>query len=181
MMKYNVLLILLILFGAGVLNAQDLALPEPQIASNGSLGFGFGLPYGGLGFNADLNLLEHLALTAGIGTFGYVSGYELGLKGFLFPLKSNWRPQITLLYGINGMVLIDIPAGADIKEAYRGFTVGAGSRWMFGDRRNHGMDFDILYVINSGMFERIDELEEQGYVFTKVNRFTLSFGYRYAF
>ncbi|MDZ4183183.1 MAG: hypothetical protein U1B83_09920 [Candidatus Cloacimonadaceae bacterium] len=181
MKRYYMALILAIVMLTGVLSAQGIPMPETQIAKRGSLGFGYGLPYGGLGFNADMNLMEYLAITAGIGTFGYTTGYEIGLKSWLLPRESNFRPQFTMLYGINGLVLIDIPVGADIREAYRGFTAGAGGRWMFGDRMNHGMDFDILYVISSGMFDRIDELEEQGYSFTKINRWKISFGYRYAF
>lgn len=148
---------------------------------SGSLGLGFGLPYGGLGFNADVYVFDPVALTVGIGSFGYTAGYEVGAKYFYGSPQKTWRPQAVLLYGINGIIIAERDPEPDIREAFMGFSIGVGSQFMFGKEKRHGFDFDVLYVLSSGMFKRRDELEEQGYQFEEISRFKLSLGYRYAF
>ncbi|MFO8145055.1 MAG: hypothetical protein R6T89_04950 [Candidatus Syntrophosphaera sp.] len=156
----------------------DLVSP---VSNSGSLGLGFGLPYGGLGFNADVYVFDPVALTVGIGSFGYTAGYEVGAKYFHGSPEKTWRPQAVLLYGINGIIIVESDPEPDIREAFMGFSIGIGSQFMFGKKKKHGFDFDVLYVLSSGMFKRIEELEELGYEFEDVNRFKFSLGYRYAF
>jgi len=50
---------------------------------------------------------------------------------------------------------------------------------MFGKKRRHGLDFGVTYVISSGLFKRLEELE--GYELGASSRFGFYLGYRYAF
>lgn len=182
MLKKLTLSLVLILVLAALCPAQDLgeeALYSPD--KKGSLGLGFGTPYGGLGINADVYFFDSVALSAGVGSFGYTAGYELGIKYFYGSSQKTWRPQLLLFYGINGIILVDRDPEEDIREAFPGFTIGLGSQFMFGKKRQHGFDIGVLYVLSSGMFKRMDELEQQNYLFEEVNRFKFSLGYRYAF
>ena len=54
---------------AQTVNAEFAPAPEKR----GSLGLGYGIPYGGLGINADVYFFDSVALSAGIGSFGYTA------------------------------------------------------------------------------------------------------------
>ncbi|NMD12096.1 MAG: outer membrane beta-barrel protein [Candidatus Cloacimonetes bacterium] len=183
----SVLLASMVLFACLALQAQ---MPGFGGGKKGSLGLGYGLPYGGLGASADYRLLDNLGITAGFGAFaystsdeayGYSPGYAIGLKYFHGKPDKNWHPQLLLLYGLNGIIYVDQEPEEDIRESFGGFTLGVGSQYMFGKSKKHGFDASLLYVLTSGRFKRQEELEDQGYSFGKVSRFTVSLGYRYAF
>lgn len=151
----------------------------------GSLGLGYGLCYGGLGFNGDFNFTDDLAVSGSIGTFGYVGGYELGIKYFFLDFDAALRPKLSAWYGVNAIVYAR-PAETmglpKVTEAHKGFCLGAGGEWMFGSKHKHGLDFDLLYMAHSSQAKRIKELEAQGYPpFAKGNPLLFSFGYRYIF
>lgn len=182
MLKKLTLSLVLILVLVALCPAQDVLgdmsyTPDKK----GSLGLGFGIPYGGLGINADVYFFDSVALSAGVGSFGYTAGYELGIKYFYGSSQKTWRPQAVLFYGINGIILVERDPEEDIREAFPGFTVGLGSQFMFGRKKRHGFDIDVLYVLSSGMFKRMDELEQLGYQFEEVSRLKFSLGYRFAF
>lgn len=158
------------------LPADVLAAP----AKRGSIGLGWGLPYGGLGVNADVCFFDVAALTAGVGSFGRAAGFSVGGKYFHGSPNKTWRPQIALLYGVNKVLVIEDEVAGDRTEAFRGFTVGLGSQFMFGKAKKHGFDLDLLYIVSSGVFQRVEDLEQQGYQIGSINRFTFSLGYRYA-
>lgn len=146
----------------------------------GSIGVGYGIPYGGLGVNGDIYFGDNLALTVGIGSFGYTAGYELGAKYFYGSPEKTWRPTAVVLYGINGVLMLE-GVTQDIREAFNGISAGIGSQFMFGKSKHHGFDLGVLYILTSGVFKRMEELEDDGYSFAKTNRFSYYLGYRYAF
>jgi hypothetical protein len=168
------------------LQAQTDISFQPTIRHRrGALGVGYGLCYAGLGFNGDYNFNDDIAVSGSIGTFGYVGGYELGVKYYFLDFDKHFRPKLSVWYGVNGFVHVNpreetgLPR---VTEAHQGFTVGAGGEWMFGSRRRHGVDFDILYIAYSTQSKRIEELESQGYPkFVRSIPILYSLGYRYAF
>lgn len=149
-------------------------------AKKGSIGIGYGIPYGGLGVNGDVFFGDNLALTVGIGSFGYTAGYELGAKYFYGSPAKTWRPLAVVLYGINGVLMLEGET-QDIREAFSGISAGLGSQFLFGKNKHHGFDLGVLYILTSGVFKRMEELEDDGYSFADTNRFSCYLGYRYAF
>lgn len=179
-LKGLVIALFLLVFTAGFSQYAGFGGADPSSRS-GSLGLGYGLPYGGLGVNADVYIFEPVALTVGVGSFGYTAGYEIGAKYFYGPPQKTWRPQAVLLYGINSVLIAEMDPEPDIREAFMGFSIGIGSQFMFGKAKKHGFDIDVFYVLSSGVFDRIKELDELGYQFEDMTRFKFSLGYRYAF
>jgi len=188
-MKHSLVKILLILIALQItasLAAQvDVAFTPTIKHRRGSLGVGYGLCYGGLGFNGDFNITDDIAATGSIGTFGYVGGYELGMKYFFLDFDKTFRPKLSAWYGVNALIVArpEVTSGLPkVTEAHKGFCAGVGGQWMFSSSKRHGLDVDILYIISTTQTKRIEELESQGYgTFSKGSRFLFSFGYRYAF
>jgi hypothetical protein len=188
-MKHTLIKILLVIIAlqfAASLSAEPDAAFKPTIKHRrGSVGVGYGLCYGGLGFNGDFNFTDDIAVSGSLGTFGYVGGYELGLKYFFLDFDKTFRPKVSAWYGVNSMIVVrpDITTGlSKVTEAHKGFCAGVGGQWMFGSQKKHGFDADVLYIITTTQTKRIEELESQGYgTFTKGSRFLFSFGYRFAF
>ena len=176
--KTCVLLLALLL--ASLCAAQEQPDFSFQPGRYGTLGFGYGLPYGGYGFNADMYIFDQLALTVDVGTLLYAAGYELGIKYLHGNAGKLWRPQAILLYGVNGIIPYNFSNTEVVQtEVYNGFTAGLGSQFMFGKKRRHGLDFGVTYVISSGLFKRLEELA--GYELGASSRFGFYLGYRYAF
>ncbi len=149
-----------------------------QPGRNINLGAGYGLPYGGLGFGMDMYVFEKLAVNLGIGSLGHSAGFEAGLKYLLGDLHSQWRPEATLLYGVNGLLPADDDEVSQT-EVYNGITAGLGVQAMFGKNRRHGLDAGATYVVSSGLYKRLEELE--GYEFELNSRLGFYLGYRFAF
>ncbi len=178
----HLLLIILAWLSVALVQAQmEEMLLQPQTGRRGSLGIGYGIPYGGIGVNADVYFWDSVALTAGIGSFGYSAGYAMGGKYLHGSRNKTFRPQFTLLYGVNGVVVVKDPNEPEKRETYTGFTAGLGAQVMFGSKKQHGFDADLLYKLSSGIFGRTEELLSIGYPVKKPHRYGFSVGYRYAF
>ena len=157
--------------------AQEQGVPF-QPGRRGTLGFGYGIPYGGYGFSVDMYVFDQVALTVDVGTYLHAAGYELGIKYLQGNAGSLWRPQAVLLYGVNGIIPYTNPDVAQT-EVFNGITAGLGSQFMFGQKRKHGLDVGATFVVSSGLFKRLEELS--GYEFDVSSRLGFYLGYRYAF
>lgn len=157
---------------------------EKSFESFGSIGMGFGIPYGVLGLNLDIKLYDLLYLTGGIGTGIFVTPmYNVGSKIFLRSGNYKWRPRLSGYYGTTAMLVID-DYSSNIKESCSGITAGIGQQWALGITKTWGIDFDILYIIDNREFnKRKQELEDDGYVFDfkATGNVKISFGLRYCF
>lgn len=142
----------------------------------GSLGLGYGIPYGGLGLNADYLFLDNVALTVGFGAFEYSAGYSIGAKVFFRSPERALRPQLLMVYGVNGIITKDAVVEVTSNLAYTGVTAGLGAQYMLGKSKKHGFDADLIYVLSSGVFKACDD-----YNLPRPGRLAFSFGYRYAF
>jgi len=138
------------------------------MGSIGSVGAGFGVPYGTLGINLEINLLPYLSLSGGLGTTVYAGvGWSAGARGYFRKPGPMWRPRISAFYGINAVYAEDL--GNPNNKSYPGVTIGLGQMILW---KRHGFDLDIMYVVNS----RIDNEHPEDYSKVKIN-----IGYRFAF
>ena len=147
--------------------------------SFGSIGFGIGLAYSGLGTNLDIHIFKGLYITGSIGTLFSAEPfmYNIGGKYILRPGGHRWLPRVSVYYGKNRVLNYDY-----IKESFQGLTIGIGQQWALAIRKAWAFDFDIHYVFNQDMQNRIDELIDIGYpIDSEWSRFDFSIGLRYCF
>lgn len=107
-------------------------------------GIGFGLDYGGLlGLQVGFAPVKHLTLFAAGGYYLLEFGWQVGIKGLFIAKTSKhaFRPFLKAMYGCNSVILAE---GADeYNKVYKGFTVGFGVEWRFGQKKKNGFDFDL--------------------------------------
>lgn len=151
--------------------------------SGGSIGFGLGLPYGGvLGFDITHTLASQLDLTMSVGA-AYGLGWNVGGRYFFEDKDESVRA--TLLYGVNSAIITkDCNVSSfgsfcneDIRQ-YKGLSAGFG----WGPRAYvSGWDVDLFLILTSGAFDDVDRLQEQGYSVSKPSPIKLAVGYHWAF
>lgn len=142
----------------------------------GSLGIGIGIPYGVFGVNSEVEAISNLNLSLGFGSTLLAGiGYSAGLKYYLINSEKQLRPRISSHYGTNGLIQRE-SFGFNTYEKFSGLNAGAGFLWRFKKAGKTGLDFDVMGLISSGVFQRAEELgiEEPG-------RIRFSVGYRFGF
>ncbi|MBN1131970.1 MAG: hypothetical protein JXR52_12615 [Bacteroidales bacterium] len=153
-----------------------------------SVGIGYGVPYGGLGINADVNLFRSFYLSAGTGTVDFERLlFCFGSKLYLRRGHCKWRPRIDLNYGTIGLVyaLNDGSVMEDPRDfRYWSPVVGLGQQLTLGIKSSFGLDLDVHYIIDKrAYFEAVDMMTASGISFhhASYTKVTLSFGIRYCF
>ncbi len=134
--------------------------------SFGSIGLGFGIPYGTLGANFDIKLVKVLYATAGIGTGIFVTPlYNVGLKCYMRTGEFKFRPRVMAGYGTTSMIYIQDTYGNTIeKGSFTGMTLAAGFQWALNITKTVGVDFDIIYILDDSKLEdRMQYYKNQGY------------------
>ena len=181
MKHVSVILVMIIFLLSSVSWAQESATNSGMLKRN-SYGFGFGIPYGVLGANLDLNASPNLNLSAGLGTTILAGiGYNVGVKYFFTPIEKTFRPRISAYYGVNAAVektYIGI-SKEDEQETYAGLSIGIGAQWIFGKTKMSGFDFDIIFIATTGL--DIDELRAEGFNVSEPGKVKISIGYRRMF
>ncbi len=143
-------------------------IEEIPFGSIGNVGIGFGIPYGILGFNLDINLISYLSVSAGFGTTIFAGiGYATGIKAYIRRPGKIWRPRLSAFYGVNGIYIDNIDT--NYNEKFNGITVGVGQLVTW---QRHGFDLDFMYLVNSGLYDKYGD---------DYNRFKISIGYRFSF
>ena len=179
--KHASVIAAVILLSSSVLWAQGSASSSGMVKKN-SFGLGFGIPYGVLGINLDVNVAPNLNLSAGVGTTVLAGvGYNFGIKYFFIPIERKFRPRISAYYGVNSMLVKEY-IGIDKEdegEAYLGLSVGIGAQWMWGKTKSNGLDFDIMYLATSSL--DVDELRKEGFDVEESGKVKFSIGYRHTF
>jgi hypothetical protein len=164
---------------------QILGIVEKTFESKGSVGVGFGIPYGIFGFNVDFRLYKFLYISGGLGTGIFITPmYNIGCKVYLRSGNYTWRPRLSVNYGTNGMLYVEDSYSGAIKESFSGITLGIGQLWTLGITKAWGVDFDILYIVNDSELEtRLKQLKNAGYSFQTeaVGNVKVSLGLRYCF
>ncbi len=142
-----------------VLAACLMAFSSNLFSQEGSFDFGAGLgiPYGVLGANIEYYPIDNLSVSAGLGTTILADvGYDLGLQ-YYFTTEGSWTPRLSIHYGTNG-ILESI--SSEDNESFEGVSIGAGVKKLWS---RHGLALDIFYIVSSDLFDRKDELEEEGF------------------
>jgi hypothetical protein len=156
-------------------------IEDRPIPKTNSLGVGLGMPYGGIGVNANINLVPNLYLTAGLGTTVFAGvGYCAGARFFFTPANQSFRPRASAFFGITTIVEKEYPNGETDDESYAGAVLGIGSQWMWGRTKSNGLDFDLLYIAYSEY--EPEDLRAEGFIpVDESSDFKFSIGYRRAF
>ncbi|MEM7561816.1 MAG: hypothetical protein AAF353_02070 [Pseudomonadota bacterium] len=153
----------------------------PVRRSQPRFGLGAGIPYGFVGMNLDYPLSEKTDASFGLGsTFGG-SAYSLGLRYYPDPTQSKLR--FSILYGTNVVILEDdcgipfLPYCGEFSN-HPGLSLGIGIGQA---SQRSGWDLDLIYVITSQGFDRVEDLEDRGESVTgPTDSFlTISFGYHW--
>lgn len=161
------------------------SIKKQAYGSVGSVGLGFGIPYGLLGVNFDLKLFSVLYANAGIGTGIFVNPmYSGGLKCYFLSGGHKFRPRVLANYGTTGMLYLEDNSGDVIeRSSFNSILLGAGFQYALDITNAFALDFDIIYITsNNKLLERAQELRNQGYDFdTSTGNIKVSFGIRYIF
>ena len=108
-----------------------------------AIGFGFGLPYGGIGVNYELGINDVIAPTLGVGLVPDNLGWNAGVRAY-YPGRDYFvRGRVTLLYGTNVILEKDSVSGSD-KDTDTGFSLGIGVDWRFGEK--WGLSGDLFFA-----------------------------------
>jgi hypothetical protein len=157
-----------------------------QNAGSVDIGVGLGIPYGVLGGNVEVFVIDNLSLHASLGTTVIAgAGYGAGVQ-YYFGKEGSWSPNISLHYGTYGVIGAsddDKSSKNDIEdEQFEGLVIGGGVRKMWGQ---HGLSIGGHYALDSDLEDRQDELEDEGYEFEDsgfgASKFKISVGYAFSF
>jgi hypothetical protein len=155
------------------------------IAKQGSMGLGLGIPYGIFGANIDYAVNETISFSGGIGTSIFAGpAYNFGIKIYLKGVGHKSRPRVSAYYGVNATILVidELTDEFLVEETHHGLSVGIGQQWMWGDRKNKGLDVDLILLASSTYHDRAVEVEEEyGTTLTETGNIKLSIGYRFGF
>jgi hypothetical protein len=102
-------------------------------------GAGLGMPYGTFGFNFEALFGGYFAVTGGLGHTVFAGpGWSVGARGYLLGPHRGTRLRATIIVGT--AFVTDRGDG----EQKAGLSLGVGGRTMFGKRKRHGFDYDVL-------------------------------------
>jgi hypothetical protein len=112
------------------------------------IGVGGGVPYGGIGINAEYRFNTYVSLGAG---FGYYRHEAPGVSGgvMFYPLKNDGKinPRFSAFFGRVSTYEWHRDSGASYRAIYGG-AVGAGFDWRFYERFTFGVDAFYLMKNN---------------------------------
>lgn len=111
---------------------------------NGKIGFGYGIPYGGVGTNTEIVIGDYFSLTAGVGGMYSHLNAVGGIKAYFLSPKSGFRPRISAYGGNVGIVETHEKNGFG-KSTIKGLT-GEALAIGFEKRLNEKVSFDFDIV-----------------------------------
>lgn len=193
-MVKQLLIVIILLAVASVLSCQIMdnfnrMSNNSQVAKTGNVGVGLGIPYGVLGLGVEFYATTRISVIGGLGFAVEGLGYDIGGR-FYFKEISNatWRPRVTAVYGTNSVLVAEKEThyyyydDYDTREdIYSGLTLGIGQQWAFGSNKHHSIDFDLMYIVTSAIYDDIDFLNDHGWEVSDPGRVKISLGYRYNF
>lgn len=168
-------------------HANSLAAEPEQITNNrSSVGFGFGLAYGGLGFHAQYPANEKLNWGVGVGYLPLVGGLiNASARYTLGRLNHRLQPRATVLLGhnsINDYHCENIGCTLFESKRYLGVSAGLGFALKLGAQRRHALEIDVVYRVYSAELSKDYKNVRDSFSGTdKPINWTPSIGYRYYF
>lgn len=121
------------------------------------VGVGYGVDYGGLvGIKASFIAFPRLSIFVGGGSADktlHHSGWNAGVAAHLLPRNSKYRirPNIKVMYGINGVTLCEEVPVYD--KRFTGITPGFGIELRMGEKRTSGIDVNLNFPLRSSDFK----------------------------
>lgn len=131
-------------FSIGTVMILLVSLAVPALSAEDKqfrVGAGAGVPYGGIGVNAEYRINEYASVGAGLGYCKYEApGWALG--AMFYPLKNTntFNPRLTGYFGRLGTV--EWSDGRH--EGYLGGALGGGFEWRM--NKQLSLDFDVFYL-----------------------------------
>jgi hypothetical protein len=144
-----------------------------------TMGFGFGLDYGGFGLNATVYPQENIGLFVGGGFALAGFGYNAGLKLRLLPKKrsSTVSPFLLGMYGYNAAIFIT--NDTRYNKLFYGPSFGAGVD--IGSRNRGYLSLALLVPVRSSdVNDYMDQLRANGVTFNN-NLIPIAFSLGYKF
>lgn len=153
-----------------------------------SLGFGLGIPYGGLlGVNAAHSLTDQLELSGAVGLGLGDMGWSVGGRYFFTPSSSGDSGfRASMLYGTNAYLEVMECSSHYYSStcesefsSYEGLNLGLGWGHRAGES---GWNVDLMFIVTSDVYDEVDRLEDEGAELEgeSTSRVKLSFGYQWA-
>jgi len=133
------------------------------------VGVGYGIPYGGLGVNYEFSPVDCFSLDAGVGATSGDPGWSVGTRVYFVTQEKTFRPRISVSYGT--VALLESATGKWKND--NGLSSGLGFQWVFGEKKEWSVDFDLLYLFYD-MPAGYEEDWDSGNV-----KFTIGFGYHF--
>lgn len=150
----------LLLIGTCLLLFVSIQAQERNYSSRkgkSSIGFGMGLPYGGIGVNLSTNVANGLGLFGGFGYHFVGVGYNFGLRKDL--IKAGLVDIYALgMYGTNAAIKIENASSYD--KLYNGASFGAGFRINSRYRQGNHWNIGLLVPVRSSKYnDKVRELK----------------------
>ena len=114
---------------------------------NSQIGFGIGIPYGGIGTNLVISLNDYFVLTGGAGFMKSYFSAIVGTKIYFRSPYKKFRPRLSLYAGNIGIIAIRGGYNGDKYDGISGTAVAVGYDGRFSDRWS--FDFDIIRIFYS--------------------------------
>lgn len=142
MKKYlTVAVLLVIILSSSLANAEETSQQYNYLFR---AGLGFGIPYGGIGFNGELSPIDYIALTGGFGYTPGGPGWSVGVR--IYPLSQDYRfrPRLSAYHGVVALLEEEDWFGNDDYETEEGNAFGAGIDIRIGS--SSSLDFEVLAI-----------------------------------
>lgn len=121
-------------------------------ANIADLGIGFGLDYGGMGFQLGFTAAKRLTFFAAGGYYKQSAGWNIGIKTLLIAKTTvhAFRPFVKAMYGTHSAIVIE--GIWESHEVYNGFTIGLGAEFRIGKKKVDGFDLDLNIPLRTQEF-----------------------------
>lgn len=143
---------------------------------NVNIGIGMGLDYGGLGGKLSVQPVPQVSIFGGLGYNLNGMGYNVGIAGRFLP-EAKACPYVSLMYGYNGVVVIDGMSSEN--KTYYGVSLGAGVELK--TRNGKFWNFELILPFRSEEYhDQIDRLmNDPNIEMTEPLPITIAVGYHF--
>lgn len=152
---------------------------DPEDYAQGSLGFGVGLDYGGIGARISGKIVTQLYAFAGVGYNLNGAGFNGGAV-FRFSPKKRVCPILSAMYGYNAVIIVE--GMKEQSKTYYGPSFGGGIELKVG-RKSNFFVFELWVPVRSQEYrDDIDALlNNAGVEVTEATPVAISVGYNFRF
>ena len=122
-----------------------------------ALGFGIGLPYGGVGFRGGYNIADRFTTFAGLGYAFAGVGFNVGAE-FDFAVVNRTSFYLSAMGGYNSVTFVD--GAPEYKKIFYGPSFGLGIKVDSRKQSGNFLHLSLLYPVRNGDFhDMIDRIK----------------------